>query len=1218
MTEKNVEWKLLTVAVVTALFLYALWPPAEKLKQGIDLRGGSKLLYQINAGEDDPENVADEMIKLLRRRVDPSNVRNLVWRAVGRNRIEIQMPAQNPENKALRTQYQSALADLLSTNIRLAEVEIAMKSASSREERLESLAQGIPTRLDALNEFAAAYDALQKAEREGEDPIEPENRYNEARKKVLDTNVPESRLKDALDIEKDEDRTSAIASMKTTFSGGGRSDQIAKLADLHAQWRKKRGQLDDPESLKRLLRGAGALDFRILPISDAGEPDRYLAYEEQLKKEGPGAEMGKFMWIPIEDPDEFVSPNTSYVVAEFGTRKYVLAHTSPNKVMLHNQERRWQLRRAAPDRDPQNLSPQVRFELNETGAFLFRKLTSNHIDEPLCIVLDGEAISAPSINSAIGQHGVITGQFTAQEVREFASKLNAGTLPARLQDTPISEQTVGPSFGETNREKGKRAALYGLIAVMVFMGGYYLYAGLIANLAVLMNLVLVLGAMATMEATFTLPGIAGLILTVGMAVDANVLIFERIREELHGDRPRSVRQAIKNGYDRAFWTIFDANVTTVLTAVILYMVGTEEVKGFAVTLGLGIVFSMITALYVTRLVFTLLLKRRILKSTVPMLKLIGRPQIDWLSLRRYFTPVSAIVIALGMAMFLPLSSGRGEIYDIEFRGGAAAQLQLVDPQGLTDQDVEAEIQASGRKMIDQAAILATATVKEIGVTGADFLVSGFDTNALPARRAAAAIEAQLGHAAEKGGVRAEGGSIKVQMTSTPSLEEMRARIAAAAEDLEKAGEEIDQGKARRVGDEGNAFEFVTTATAVALVEDAILDAWEDRMKIRPAIDFSLEGELKYFPIEESRLDKVLGLAEGEYLINSEGTPENDVPRLFRGVAFVLKDVSPPQSIDEVETRIKDMRAQPAIDMPHRTLKILGFSGSETEEDDARFKKLVVAFADEKLEYSDDPERRQNWENKLVTVERQFLDEALRNSEPLKQLTQFAAQVASQTKQQALIAMLMALAAIVAYIWVRFGSMQYGLCAILALQHDVLIALGAVAFANTIAGNPIASLLMLDAFKIDLAMVGAFLTIIGYSLNDTIVVFDRIRENRGRLAHLSSELINNSINQTLARTALTSMTTFLVLAVMFLSGGAGIHGFAYVMLVGVVVGTYSSVAVAAPALLYPKAVRYFYYAEIVVIVGWVIWSSVPAAWAQAVLAALLIAGVAFVLRLERRM
>ncbi len=250
---------------------------------------------------------------------------------------------------------------------------------------------------------------------------------------------------------------------------------------------------------------------------------------------------------------------------------------------------------------------QVNMNMNDQGARIFSRVTGANVNKRLAIVLDGKVMMAPNIEDRIPNgSAVIRGSMSAQEAQDLAIVLRAGALQVPMK--VIEERTVGPSLGRDSIAKGQFSAILGLIIVVLFVSIYYKLSGLIANVALLLNLVLVMAALAFFDATLTLPGVAGIILTIGMAVDANVLIFERIREELRFGK--TVRAAIDLGYNRAFWAIFDSNITTLLTAIVLYQFGTGPIRGFAVTLSIGIVASMFTAIVVTRVIFDFLTSRR--------------------------------------------------------------------------------------------------------------------------------------------------------------------------------------------------------------------------------------------------------------------------------------------------------------------------------------------------------------------------------------------------------------------------------------------------------------------------------------------------------------------------------------------------------------------------------------------------------------------------------
>jgi len=264
--------------------------------------------------------------------------------------------------------------------------------------------------------------------------------------------------------------------------------------------------------------------------------------------------------------------------------------------------------------DSQFNEPYVTIDFDKKGARLFERITEANVKKRLAIVLDNHIYSAPVIQEKIsGGHARITGNFTTEEAHDLAIVLRAGALPAPVQI--LEERTVGPSLGRDSIQKGIVSMCVGGILVLLFIGIYYKGAGMIANIALFLNIILIAAALAAFQATLTLPGIAGIILTIGMAVDANVIIFERIREEVRlGKTPRA---AVDAGYAKATLTILDANVTTLIAALVLFQFGTGPVKGFAVTLSIGILASLFTAIIVARLIFDyLVFQRRVTRLSI--------------------------------------------------------------------------------------------------------------------------------------------------------------------------------------------------------------------------------------------------------------------------------------------------------------------------------------------------------------------------------------------------------------------------------------------------------------------------------------------------------------------------------------------------------------------------------------------------------------------------
>lgn len=313
--------------------------------------------------------------------------------------------------------------------------------------------------------------------------------------------------------------------------------------------------------------------------------------------------------------------------------------------------------------------PVVTLKFNSEGAKKFAEITANNVGKRLAIVLDGKVQSAPRIKEAIPSgEAIITGRFSPEEAQDLAVILKIGALPAPMYVE--EERTVGPLLGQDSIHNGIKATIIGGALVFLFMAVYYLLAGIIANVALLFNILIILGGLGLLpilfpgvSATLTLPGIAGIVLSLGMAVDANVLINERIREELA--LGKSLPLAIANGYNKAFTAIFDSNLTTLIAAFFLFQFGTGPIRGFAVTLTIGLLASLFTAIVVTRTIFEALLAMGVLKK-LPMLKLIRETKIDFIGKRKIFYTLSLLVIIVGLVMFF--RQGK-KAYGIDFAGG---------------------------------------------------------------------------------------------------------------------------------------------------------------------------------------------------------------------------------------------------------------------------------------------------------------------------------------------------------------------------------------------------------------------------------------------------------------------------------------------------------------------------------------------------------------------
>ncbi len=312
--------------------------------------------------------------------------------------------------------------------------------------------------------------------------------------------------------------------------------------------------------------------------------------------------------------------------------------------------------------------PIVALEFNAEGAKKFAKITADNVGRRLAILLDGKVQTAPRINEPIpsGQ-AVITGRFSVDEAQDTAIVLRVGALPAPMYVE--EERTVGALLGEDSIKSGIKATIIGGILVFGFMVVYYLLAGIIADIALILNFLIILAGLGFFHATLTLPGIAGIVLTLGMAVDANVLINERIREELKIGRP--LRTAIANGYSKAFSAIFDSNLTTLIAAFLLFQFGTGPIRGFAVTLTIGLITSMFTAIVVTRAIFELLLGRGL--KDVKMLQLIKETKIDFIAKRYIWYTLSVLIIGIGL---IGLIAKGKSAYGIDFSGGQLQEYEF--------------------------------------------------------------------------------------------------------------------------------------------------------------------------------------------------------------------------------------------------------------------------------------------------------------------------------------------------------------------------------------------------------------------------------------------------------------------------------------------------------------------------------------------------------------
>jgi SecD/SecF fusion protein len=1220
---KNLFWKCVLIVFLIVIAMWELYPPQQTLKGGLDLVGGTSIVYDIDTRGLDShakKGLAEKTIKVLRRRIDPANMMNLEWLAQGNDRIEIKMPLASSEVIQKRKTYTQALDALEQGNINLAIIRRSLdKDPQQRDADFAKYSLGVETRLNILQELAAIYDqrnalTLQRdslvkdiiasatllktlgmdvknietvvtqwvekdpgslnvaiAEFLSIDPNQVQDanpkvkaltgyitayktwadvvnqltnetsglniKYTAALNKLEDLNLTVSQISDVLEIDPSSvERQDMLNEMIAKHPD--RKDKIEATVAAYDAYRPFRGRLDGSEDLKRMLRGAGVLDFRIIPVvGDEGfTQTTAMTYIDNLKQKGPqAASDSRYIWLEVEDIQGWRVAGSATV--QFGKKSYVLASNKAEERMLASEEgKEWKLRYARSTSD--NLGrPAVGFAFNTVGSNMFYRLTGNNIDRPLAIILDGIALSAPNIKSAIGDRGgIIEGKFTLIEVQDMVSKLDAGSLKARLIEPPVSEKTIGPGIGADNRQKGIYAIYISFIVVAVFMSIYYIGSGAIAVFALVLNILFILAIMAFSSATFTMSGIAGIILTIGMSVDANVLINERIREELQ--KGASVRIAIDSGYERAFSAIFDSNVTTFIIGAILYYVASEDVKGFAVTLMIGIVSSMFTALFVTRTIFRLLTDTKIIRKRLPMFSVVKSPKIPWVQISPFFTVISIICILGGLFIFFTRDDQKNSKYDIEFTGGTSVTIMLKDDVSMTRDQVENLIRSEGEKVNNP--LIQRAKVYSVGDAGNEYEISTIETNKASAmitfndpnvRTAEQVKDAivvaynNIGRELENIAVTANAGNPSSFVVSTSQV-----NTSLIAEVLTAAF--------------GNTATF-TEPKVDEVVSNAIKDAFAGKLKVLSNLDPNI--------ISTSKIDSEIVNAYPE------------ISQFLGGIKIECQLASPVK-ISEIKQRFDSLRFKPdLIKLTKNPYKLLTTDYTDVEKatsDTLTDKFIFVAVSNQaagaELTGTD-------WDN-FENIEKSRVLEAGHLETSLSRVNQIAPSVGKQAKTQALIAIILSLIAIIIYVWVRFGNLRYGFASTIALVHDVCITLGAVVACTYIAGTPLGNALGIQDFKINLEIIAAFLTIIGYSINDTIVIFDRIRENRGKLDFVSKDLINDSINQTLSRTLLTSFTVFLVLLVMYVYGGAGLRGFTFAMLVGTVAGVYSTVVIAAPILL----------------------------------------------------
>jgi SecD/SecF fusion protein len=995
---RNFWWRFALIGGFTLAGLAAIWPPHEKLKLGIDLSGGTILVYEVDTTNLPPGFNMDELVSALKKRADPEGVKEIPIRKIGNHRIEIILPqASDAEVERVK----KMLVDVGALEFRI---------LANRKHDEDAMTR-------ALGPGGLA---------------KPPSRYRWARLGEISTGTDPKITGDILADPQQTWKKDNYAGTEVYLTGkdslGNESTEAIRVKRNTANTL----YLDKPPQLKSIA--SYRLEYNPSRIR-GGDPNRPDPTDVIIREEkvAPGR-TETWILFNLDRPGQEV------------TGKY--------------------LRQVRPDYD-ERLQLAVRFEFNIPGARRFGTLTREHTPEEgdkfkyqLAILLDNLVMSAPVINSEIRDSGIIEGGpqgFKQKDVDHLINVLRAGSLPASLNPTPLQEEKVGPTLGEDTIAKGIRAIWVSMLVVPVFMLVYYRFAGLVATIALVVNMILLIGTMAIFEATFSLPGLAGLALTIGMAVDANVLVFERMREEK--ERGASMAQQIRNGFNRAWVTIFDSHVTNFLAAVVLYMVGTEEVKGFALTMMIGMIWNLFTAVFMSRVIFEFFYSKGWLKD-VRMLKMMGKTNIDFIGPRYYCMAGSLILIVLGLVT----TYIRGpSMFNIDFTGGTLVTIRLNedDPGVKALAGNESKLAEMVR---DKARALPDVTVESLRVTG-------------------------------------------------------------------------DKGLAR--------FNIRTTDQDLERVKKSILDAFASSLA---RVEMTAhEGK----PIASVAADA--GKTAAAPGARFAGGREYELD--FNTKAFNSKDQS---AADVVSSEFAKVLAQDKITNPETRFEI-----KIPPAADAEGKSAGATATGTRLVL------RTDLEPEVAKQELAKLKDSLANNRDLlfERIVNFGSTVAGETRTLALIATVASWLIIIAYLWWRFHSFTYGFAAVLAVVHDVLITLGAIGISYWLAMIPwVSTFLQIDQFKIDLPIVAAFLTLIGFSVNDTIVIFDRIREIKGKTPNLSNKMVNDAINQTLSRTILTSFTAWLVVVILFFFGGEGLHGFSFALVVGFLSGTYSTVYIATPILI----------------------------------------------------
>jgi SecD/SecF fusion protein len=698
------------------------------------------------------------------------------------------------------------------------------------------------------------------------------------------------------------------------------------------------------------------------------------------------------------------------------------------------------------------------FELSLDGAKAFddaaKRLYNQRPPGLIAIVLDGKLRSAPRVNSEqFGGHGEITGSGDENEARNLAIILRSGSLPApigfvdkdgkRVLQQPESESFVGPTLGEDSIRRGILASGLTLGLTVLFMVVYYRTLGFIAAISLFLNLIFLTGVMAFFQATLTLPGLAGIVLTVGMAVDANILIYERIREEQQ--RGRSAAQAFDAGYERDFWAIMDSNLTTLITGIVLYYIGTGPVQGFALTLCLGIATTLFSVLFCGRVFLKMLIQGG--AKEFRMMKAMSTPNFDFLKVARPVVIVSAIAVVAGTTFFLARGSAN---WGVDFKGGSTLTFAMAKDQ----------------------------TIDEI-------------------RRRLQSIKDARGLAKYP--------DFELQTVADPEATQAKSDL---------------KGHAR-------TFQLRVSTTDINGVKDDLQEVFKD--------------VLSHEPFQEMKAEEV---SKNPRFVN--GHPPGPGWHVYVQTGTTLEDARKAVLAECRDLFQKDDKNEPL------------FVLEEAAGAPSGLRKLALTLTEE-------DSKRDGFRARLRDRLKSALGTKLAQDPFLAQAALGPA-AAGELRNSTIWAMIVSWSLMIVYIALRFDSWRYGVAAVIALVHDSLLSIAFVSLAGALIPRAWGL-----SFDMNLTTMAAILTIIGYAINDKIVVFDRIRENLGLMKKATfAEVMNASLNGTLSRTILTGTMVWvasIILYVLTMHTGGGIAEFSFPLIIGILAGTYSSIYISCPIVLW---------------------------------------------------